>query len=151
MRSHLTYRSVVYRYRGRTELSEVSRVPVLNYYQTHRSVGYRYRVRNEVTELSGGVVDFVPNHTGVNHAGVFRRILRPCRTNTGTPSIVAKGIRFPGVYLSACTELTKVSSTGIEAVPNLTEKCRAPVSRPQRFFFFFVQNAHRQHSRNQFF
>ena len=57
LKSYRTYRSVGYRYRGRTELTEVSgigielvqylpkcRIQVLKLYSTYRSVGYRYFV-----------------------------------------------------------------------------------------------------------
>ena len=52
--------------------------------------------------MSGNSIEFVPNHTGV-----FGRVLRPYRTNTGTPGILVKGIPVSGVYLSARTELTE--------------------------------------------
>ena len=78
------------------------RVPVSRWYRTYPSVPYRYRVINELTEVSGNRIRFVPNHTGR-----FRGVLRPYRTNTGTPGILVKGIPVSGVYLSARTELTE--------------------------------------------
>ena len=63
--------------------------------------------------MSGNSIEFVPNHTGV-----FGRVLRPYRTNTGTPGIVVEGIPVPGVPRFH-TELTELSGTGIEVVPNI--------------------------------
>ena len=47
--------------------------------------------------------------------------MRPYQKNTGTPGISVKGIPVLGVYLSEHTELTELSGTGIEFIPNLTE------------------------------
>ena len=80
-----------------------------------------YGGHTEITEVSGTGFEFVPNHTGV-----FERVSRPYRKNTGTPGIVVEGIPVPRLYLGGRTELTEVSATGIEILPKLT-KCRVPV------------------------
>lgn len=67
--------------------------------------------------MSGTSTEFVSNYTGV-----FRRVLRPYRTNyTRTPGSVVEGIALPGVYLGGRTKVTKMSDTGIEVVPNLAD------------------------------
>ena len=43
------------------------------------------------------------------------------RDSPGTPGIFVAELPVPGVYLSAPTELTEVSGTGIEFVPDHTE------------------------------
>lgn len=48
-------------------------------------------------------------------------VSRPSRTNTVAPGIVVRNLPVLGVYLGGLTQLTEVSGTGIEAVPNLWE------------------------------
>ena len=89
------------------------RVPVLVSHRTYR-------------EVSGTGIDFVPNLPKCRVP-----VSSPYRTNTGTPGIVVEGIPVRGVQMSGRTELTEVSGTGIEVVPNLP-KCRVPVLRLYR-------------------
>ena len=69
----------------------------------------------ELTKVSETGIEFVPNHTGV-----LGRVSRSYRKNISTPGIVVEGIPVPGVYIFwGRTELTEVSGTGIQFVPNL--------------------------------
>ena len=129
--SYRTYRSVLYRYWCRTELTDLSGaltdvvpnlskcpVPVLMLYGTCWSVRYRCWCFTELTEVSGTSIDAVPN-------------LLKC------PVPISKSVSVPVLmpyrtYQSVwhrywcCTERIEVSGTGIDVVPNLP-KCLVPV------------------------
>ena len=100
----------IYRYPGYFRLS----------YRTPGIIGYRYWGRTERAEMSDTGVEFVPDLTGV-----FGRVLRSYRTNTGTPGIMVEGIPVPGVCLCGRNALPEVPGSGIQVLSYLP-KCQAP-------------------------
>ena len=137
-------------------------VPVLLSYRTYQSVRYRYRCRTEVTEVSGTGIDIVPNLPKCpvpvlmsyrTYRSVRCRYLRrtnlpkcpvPVLTSYQFTEVSGTGIDVPKLpkcpvpvlmyrtyrsvrYRYWCrTEVTEASGTGIDIVPNLPT-CSVPV------------------------
>ena len=117
LRSYRTYRSVRCRYRYRTELTDVYDMS----YWTYRSVRYRYWC-TELTGVSGNGIDNVQN---LPKCAV--PILMFYRSDRSVRYRYASLHQYRRYRCTCLSDLTEVSGTGFDVVPNLP-KCPVPVS-----------------------